>query len=833
MELSESSSSVSPNLDLHIGNSNEIDQVQLNHSDIGSQQSTAADQQLDNHSVGDAAVSHSSADPDVVDVAVVDEIERLDLRGDDVAVEVAAAEVEEKKEEGGEVEAEEKSSSGGGGEIENGNESERQSEEEESNEGENRSENGGEGEKKGGEYNRRYQYPVRPEAEDCSFYPKTGNCRFNHPVRRKNNQHFQVFKDKVKEKDALSEKPSQTECKYYLRPGGCKYGKACRYNHGKGKPSVAPVVERNFLGLPIRRGGRECPYYMRNGSCKYGSNCRFNHPDPTAAGGSDPPSGFDNGGPASLQGGSQSSSWSAPRSLNETPLYMPMMMPPSQGVPSQNTEWNGYQAPVYLERSMPARPPYVINNSGTKTNVYKQYPPSNQVDEFPERPGQRLCSFFLRTGDCKFKSNCKYRHPKSQTAVSPSFALSDKGLPLRPLFRPAYAIMLTHLRSEALENFKIRLERSLVQREGFASSVFAHTESCMREFDQACADASIDVAINSNGNAYGVDKEKAKRKLKCDIEAYASSQLDEQLSRLKLDEQLSRLKLDCERQLCEALSLNDPIAALLLDGDDDIWRKKRGLLHDAIELVDERFSNEINGYALDQGRSAEMLQILRDYARRVAEEKPRQEASRVLTHMINRFLQAFNYDSDENARTWTVGVDIRIITQNARHESLKILSTLAAIRLDKTQDDIERVLSSTLIDGEISSTNVLDSVTWDMVSSNDTLITPLECQSLWRQFKEQTEPAVFQAYATQVLHRRNNALNDDAPNDPEFSPFLWIIVAIVVLLSTAYGIPNAASLVPEILALLPRFRSQALTLSAIIVAVKKIVEAYRNRRLQN
>lgn len=39
---------------------------------------------------------------------------------------------------------------------------------------------------------RRHQYPVRPEAEDCAFYMKTGtckfgaNCRFNHPVRRKN-----------------------------------------------------------------------------------------------------------------------------------------------------------------------------------------------------------------------------------------------------------------------------------------------------------------------------------------------------------------------------------------------------------------------------------------------------------------------------------------------------------------------------------------------------------------------------------------------------------------------------------------------------------------------
>jgi len=36
-----------------------------------------------------------------------------------------------------------------------------------------------------------HQYPLRPEAEDCAFYMKTGNCKFgfnckfNHPLRRK------------------------------------------------------------------------------------------------------------------------------------------------------------------------------------------------------------------------------------------------------------------------------------------------------------------------------------------------------------------------------------------------------------------------------------------------------------------------------------------------------------------------------------------------------------------------------------------------------------------------------------------------------------------------
>lgn len=84
---------------------------------------------------------------------------------------------------------------------------------------------------------------------------------------------------------------------------------------------------------------------MRNGSCKYGANCRFNHPDPTAAGGTDPPSGFGNGGTAALQSSPQSSvaPWSSPRGLSEAAPFMPIMFPPTQGVPSQSPEWNGYQ----------------------------------------------------------------------------------------------------------------------------------------------------------------------------------------------------------------------------------------------------------------------------------------------------------------------------------------------------------------------------------------------------------------------------------------------------------------------------------------------------------
>ncbi|KAL0442025.1 UNVERIFIED_CONTAM: Zinc finger CCCH domain-containing protein 43 [Sesamum radiatum] len=56
------------------------------------------------------------------------------------------------------------------------------------------------------------------------------------------------------------------------------------------------------------------------------------------------------------------------------------------------------------------------------------------VQEHPERPGEPECSFFLKTGDCKFKSNCKFHHPKNRNPKpkANSFALNDKGLPLRP-----------------------------------------------------------------------------------------------------------------------------------------------------------------------------------------------------------------------------------------------------------------------------------------------------------------------------------------------------------------------------------------------------------------
>ncbi|XP_048443762.1 zinc finger CCCH domain-containing protein 43 isoform X42 [Pyrus x bretschneideri] len=384
------------------------------------------------------------------DPSIVDGIRKLSLK-----------EKEEKEEEEKERETEK--------EKENEKERENESSSSSSSGSGGGNENGGEVEKKVvEESSRRNQYPLRPEAGDCSYYPKTGNCKFgwnctlNHPRRRKNKQvskdkakqreelekkqdqteskvskdkakqreeleeleeleekqeqtESKVSKDKAKQREELEElkeKQDQTESKYYISPG-----------RRIGVPSVAAALEFNFLGLPIRPGEKDCSYYMQTASCKYETNCKFNHPDPTAAGESRPQSAYGNGRAASLQG-----------------------LPNSQGINSEATEWNGYQAPAHLpHRSMPAPPPsvhrsmpapapppYVMNNSVTETNYCGQYAQQTQAEEFPERPGQPVCFYFTQTGDCVNKSNCQYHHPKNQTAATPSCAPSDRGLPLRP-----------------------------------------------------------------------------------------------------------------------------------------------------------------------------------------------------------------------------------------------------------------------------------------------------------------------------------------------------------------------------------------------------------------
>lgn len=51
---------------------------------------------------------------------------------------------------------------------------------------------------------------------------------------------------------------------------------------------------------------------------------------------------------------------------------------------------------------------------------------------YPERPGQPECHYYMRTGDCRFGSQCRFHHPRDRNAPSQATVLSPMGLPLRP-----------------------------------------------------------------------------------------------------------------------------------------------------------------------------------------------------------------------------------------------------------------------------------------------------------------------------------------------------------------------------------------------------------------
>ncbi|XVF87054.1 hypothetical protein PTKIN_Ptkin18bG0089700 [Pterospermum kingtungense] len=331
------------------------------------------------------------------------------------------------------------------------------------------------------------------------------------------------------------------------------------------------------------------------------------------------------------------------------------------------------------------------------------------------------------------------------------------------IVHPAYLNLLGHLRFKALEDFKSRLEQMLKKGEGFAASAHACTESCMLEFDQGCADAAIRQA--------NWDASKIREKLCRDIGAHILSVRNAKLSELmaSYEKELSR-------------SLSEPVESLFGANGKDTWASIRKLLARETKIAASKFSTAISSYELDQPTIEKMLQDLRDYARNVVEKKAREEAGKVLIRMKDRFSTVFSHDNDSMPRVWTGKEDVKIIAKNARAESLRLLSVLAAIRLDEKPDKIENVLFSSLMEGTPSiacsqykriatSLDPLGSSTWEEVSPNNTLITPVQCKSLWRQFIAETEFTIAQAISAQEAYKQSNS----------WLPPPWAIVAMVVL----------------------------------------------------
>ncbi|XWS53650.1 hypothetical protein CRYUN_Cryun10bG0018900 [Craigia yunnanensis] len=298
-------------------------------------------------------------------------------------------------------------------------------------------------------------YPERPDEADCLYYLRTGfcgygsRCRFNHPRNRA--AVMGAGRDGVGE---YPERVGQPFCQYYMRTGACKFGASCKYHHPKQGGGSDSPVPLNYYGYPLRPGEKECSYYVKTGQCKFGATCKYHHPAPPAVQVPAPqvapmptpvpaPPLYSTvqspSGPSSQQYGVvMARPPLMPGSYVQCP-YSPFLLSP--GVPS----WNPYPAPA-----SPGTQPTVGSSSifgvtplspsaPAYTGSYQPVPssigPSSSIlkeQSFPERPGQPECQYYMKTGDCKYGSSCRYHHPPEVIAPKADVILSPLGLPLRP-----------------------------------------------------------------------------------------------------------------------------------------------------------------------------------------------------------------------------------------------------------------------------------------------------------------------------------------------------------------------------------------------------------------
>ena len=247
------------------------------------------------------------------------------------------------------------------------------------------------------------------------------------------------------------------------------------------------------MGIPksphlflLKQGEKECSYYLKTGQCKFGITCKFHHPQLV---------GISTPSARPFYQTVQSSSIPSPHQyrgpltsyrIGRPPIlpgscapgaYGPLLLPPGvvpiPGWSTYSVCYNGFyfdfllnvtallmvlcvhftQAPVSPVLSPSAQPTAGVGSlygisqlSSSAPGLVGPYPsfkssggPSingQKEINFPKRPGQPDCQYYLKTGDCKFGTSCRFNHPLAWVIPNTKCVLSPLGLPLRPVCFP-------------------------------------------------------------------------------------------------------------------------------------------------------------------------------------------------------------------------------------------------------------------------------------------------------------------------------------------------------------------------------------------------------------
>jgi hypothetical protein len=330
------------------------------------------------------------------------------------------------------------------------------------------------------------------------------------------------------------------------------------------------------------------------------------------------------------------------------------------------------------------------------------------------------------------------------------------------MIQPAYDAVIASHRASALEKFKKELQVATTtsKDQEFAAIVRQSSESALASFDEASADARVSQAP--------WDTSKARDKLARDISTHAQSMRSDRIQ---------QLKSEWQKRLEDALG--EPVSAVLDAAPADAWPSIRELVESETAKVRQGASRELAGYEPTREEENAILTDLTKHARVIVEKKAREETSQALIRMKDRFNNIFGHDEDSLPRVWGEEHNVRAITKAARVGALKMLAVIAALRLNPnsdTEDSVEDALLSLVADAEDSerdggSTNPLASSSWPGIAPEDTMLTPAQCRSLWRQFRAETEYTISQALSAQEAKRHGN----------NWLPPPWAIAAMLVL----------------------------------------------------
>ncbi|KAJ0989350.1 hypothetical protein J5N97_007706 [Dioscorea zingiberensis] len=300
--------------------------------------------------------------------------------------------------------------------------------------------------------------PERPGEPDCPYYLKTQRCKygfrckFNHPKNQFDASLGSITGEgsEYSDNSVLPERPSEPICSFYAKTGTCKFGATCKFHHPKDIqiPSTGldivnmehtelasmdsgasdrdlntaktfvpfiPALMHNSKGLPIRPGETDCPFYLKTGSCKYGAACRFNHPDRNYSFGSAMfPSAASNL-PFGILSSAANLIQTIDPHLSQTSLSM-AIYPQRPG----QIECDFYMKTGQCKFGDRCRFDHPIDRSAPLSTV-------NQVSQqniklslagLPRREGSAACAYYMKTGACKYGATCKFDHPPPGEAVA-------------------------------------------------------------------------------------------------------------------------------------------------------------------------------------------------------------------------------------------------------------------------------------------------------------------------------------------------------------------------------------------------------------------------------